>query len=158
MFCPNCGSKNSVEQNYCRGCGLKLDAIVNAVSEQFPSKEFVDLQRRKEMFARIGLFCLAFAGFIGFALLLFQAALYKMILFGPEVLFSSAIGAVIGFLLLSVLFFNYPKIFMKPKNLPPDADPPAAVVTAKLIEDRPFDPVASVTENTTENLKVPRSR
>jgi hypothetical protein len=158
MFCPNCGTKNSVEQNYCRGCGLKLDAIVEAVSDQFPSKEYVELQRRRARFERIGLLCLSIAGLIGFALLVFLAAQYKLVLLGPEVLFGSAIGALIGFLLLSVFFFNYPKLFMKAKNRPPDENPPSAVVTAKLIEDRPFDPASSVIEGTTEFLKVPSAR
>jgi hypothetical protein len=140
MFCPNCGTKNSVEQNYCRACGLKLDAIVEAVSDQFPSKEYAELQRRRERFERIGVLCLSIAGLIGFALLLLQAAQYKLVLLGPEVLFGSAIGALIGFLLLSVFFFNYPKLFMKAKSSPPGENPPSAVVTAKLIVDRPFDP------------------
>jgi len=158
MFCPNCGTKNSVKQNYCRGCGLKLDAIVEAVSDQFPSKEYADLQRRRERFQRIGLVCLSIAGLIGFALLLFLAAQYKLILFGPGALYGSAISALIGFLLLSVFFFNYPKFFMNAKNVPTDANPPSDVVTAKLIEDRPFDPAGSVTEGTTEFLKIPGAR
>ena len=89
MFCPNCGSKNGVEQNYCRGCGLKLDAIVEAVADQFPSKEYAALQRRKERFEKLGLLSLSVAAFIGFALLLFAAAQYKLILFGPEILITS---------------------------------------------------------------------
>ena len=155
MFCPNCGTKNSVEQNYCRGCGLKLDAIVEAVSDQFPSKEYVEWQRRRARFERIGLLCVSIAGLIGFSLLLFLAAQYKLVLLGPEVLYGSAVAALITFLLLSVFFFNYPKFFMKARKLEPDENPPSAVVTAKLIEDRPFDPASSVTEGTTEFLKVP---
>ena len=155
MFCPNCGTKNSVEQNYCRGCGLKLDAIVEAVSDQFPSKEYVEWQRRRARFERIGLLCVSIAGLIGFSLLLFLAAQYKLVLLGPEVLYGSAVSALITFLLLSVFFFNYPNFFMKARKLEPDENPPSAVVTAKLIEDRPFDPASSVTEGTTEFLKVP---
>src|SRR5262245_48982848 len=159
MFCPNCGAKNSVEQNYCRGCGLKLDAIVEAVSDQFPSKEYADLQRRKERFQTIGLVCLSIAGLIGFSMLLFVAAEYKIVLFGPGAIFGSAIAALIGFLILSVFFFNYPKFFMKPAKPALDEDASPQVVTAKLIEDRPFEPAtpSSVTEDTTEFLKVPSS-
>jgi hypothetical protein len=53
MFCPNCGANNGAEQNFCRGCGLKFDAIV----EQFPSKEYTELQRRTERLQRIGVAC-----------------------------------------------------------------------------------------------------
>jgi uncharacterized membrane protein YvbJ len=58
MFCPNCGSKNGVEQNYCRECGLKLDAIAEAVAAQFPSNEYGALQRRKERFEKLGVLSL----------------------------------------------------------------------------------------------------
>jgi hypothetical protein len=155
MFCPNCGSKNGVEQNYCRGCGLKFDAIVEAVADQFPSKEYAALQRRKERFEKLGLFSLSVAGFIGFALLLFKAAQYKIILFGPDVLMWSAIVALIGFLLLSVGFFNYPKLCLKGKNLPADDGQTPDVATEKLLGDRPPDYVSSVTENTTKSLRTP---
>ena len=156
MFCPNCGSKNGIEQNYCRGCGLKLDAIVEAVADQFPSEAYVALQRRKERFEKLGVFSLSVAGFVGFALLLFKAAEYKAILFGPDVLLWSAIGAVVGFLLLSVFFFNYPRMFMKGKGLPADYSPPADPDTARLIEDHPPDYVSSVTDDTTRSLHIPR--
>jgi zinc ribbon protein len=158
MFCPNCGSKNSLEQNYCRGCGLKLDAIVEAVSGQFPSKEYADLQRRRERFEWIGLLCFSLAGLLGLLMLVVLAALYKVVILGPEIIFGSAAAAMIGFLLLSLFFFNYPKFFMKARKLEPDENPPSAVVTAKLIEDRPFDPASSATEGTTEFLKVPNAR
>jgi hypothetical protein len=158
MFCPNCGTRNGVEQNYCRGCGLKLDAIVEAVSDQFPSKEFADLQCWKERFQRMGLFCLSIAGLIGFSLMLFLAAQYKLVLLGPGALYGSAIMALIGFLLLSAFLFGYPKLFMKAKELPRDKDQSSVPDTAKLIDDRPFEPAPSVTEDTTDLLKVPAAR
>src|SRR3982750_1243012 len=37
MFCPNCGAKNSTEQNFCRACGLQLEDISNALLVQVPS-------------------------------------------------------------------------------------------------------------------------
>jgi hypothetical protein len=166
MFCPNCGAENRVEQNYCRSCGLKLDAISQAVAEQFPSKEYAELQRRRELFEKLGLFSLSAAGLIGLSYLLFKVAYYKLILFGPDVLFWSAFVALIGFLLLSVFFFNYPKLFMKFEKLNPRLslpnEPTISATTNKLIEDRPFEPVPSVTEQSTELLqtpeKIPRSK
>ena len=84
MFCPNCGSKNGVEQNYCRECGLKLDAIAEAVAAQYPSNEYGALQRRKERFEKLGVLSLSVAGFVAFALLLFKATQFKLLLFGPD--------------------------------------------------------------------------
>ena len=152
MFCPNCGSKNGVEQNYCRGCGLKLDAIVEAVADQFPSKEYAALQRRRERFEKLGVITLSVAAFIGLVLLLFKATQFKLILFGPDAIIGGAIAALIGFLLLSVAFFNYPKLFLKSRNPASDDGKAPDIVTAKLIEDHPPDYVSSVTENTTKSL------
>jgi hypothetical protein len=161
MYCPNCGGGNRSEQNYCRTCGLKLDAISQAVAEQRPSQEYAMLQRRKDLFERLGLFSISIAALIGIGLLFAKVAYYKLILFGPEVLFWSAFGALVLFGLLSVFFFNYPKLVMKfdhinPRRSPADATP--ADPTRKLIEDRPFEPVASVTENTTDLLPQRKSR
>ncbi|MGD9630469.1 MAG: hypothetical protein AB7V18_14610 [Pyrinomonadaceae bacterium] len=158
MFCPNCGSKNGIEQNYCRGCGLKLDAIVEAVAGQFPSEAYAALQRRREIFRKLGVLSFSIAGFVGFSLILFKAAQYKAILFGEEVLIWSAIGAVVGFSLLSIFFFNYPRLFMKGTSGPAVKGRLADPVTADLIEDRPLDHVPTVTDNTTETLYAPRIR
>ena len=180
MFCPNCGATNGVEQNYCRGCGLKLDAIAEAVAGQFPSKEFAADQRRRERFEKLGMYSLSVAGLIGFTILLFKATQYKLILFGPDVLIGSAIAALIAFLLLSLFFFHYPKFFRvrsphvagsppehlraglpgkgSGENRPIDEDPSTAPVTAKLIEDHPSDYVSSVTENTTKSLHTQSKR
>src|SRR5688500_11100792 len=154
MFCPNCGGENRAEQNFCRGCGLRLDAIARNVVEQFPSEEYAALQRRKELFERGGVASLAVAGLVGVAFIITKVGLYKLILFGPEVLFWSAAAALIGFLLLSVFFFNFPKFFMNFEKIrpAPEKDPVLSTPTQKLIEDRPFEPVPSVTEETTDLL------
>ena len=35
MFCSSCGSKNAAESNFCRKCGLKLEALPSAkISEE----------------------------------------------------------------------------------------------------------------------------
>jgi hypothetical protein len=161
MFCPNCGGDNRSEQNYCRSCGLKLDAISLAVAEQQPSKEYAQLQRRKDLFEKLGLFSISIAALIGLGLLLAKVTYYKLILFGPEVLFWSAFGALVLFGLLSVFFFNYPNQVMKfykvnPRLVPGETEPAAS--TQKLIEDRPFEPVPSVTEHTTDLLHQPSKR
>src|SRR4051812_32206625 len=110
MFCPNCGVENRSDQNYCRSCGLKLDGILQVVAEQFPSKEYAAFQRRRELFAKLGMGSLSIAAIIAAAYVLTTVALYKLMLLGPGVLFGSAAAALIGFLLLAVFFFIYPKL------------------------------------------------
>lgn len=156
MFCPNCGSENKNEQNYCRLCGLKLDAISQAVAEQTPSQEYLVLKRRKDVFEKMGVFTLSVTGLIGLGFFLAKVVQYKLILFGEGVLFWSGFAAFVASGLLSVFFFNYPKLFMNFDKLNPRLSPSEekqiSQTTAKLIEDRPFEPVGSVTENSTELL------
>ncbi len=83
-------------------------------------------------------------------------------LFGPEALFLSAFIALIVFLLLSVFFFAYPKLFMKIEMVDPlvpaDVDEnEASAPTNKLLDDPLFEP-ASVTEHSTELLPTVRGR
>jgi hypothetical protein len=80
-------------------------------------------------------------------------------LFGANVIFGAALVAMFVFGLLSVFFFNYPKVFMKMDKVNPNLPPPQEnelppATTAKLIDDRPFEPVPSVAEHTTDLLPV----
>lgn len=108
-------------------------------------------QRRIE---RFGVFSLSIAGIIGFSLLLTIAVYYKLMILGPELLFGSAVGALILFLLASILLFAYSKYFMK-VGYPDDRFPEQRDLTTptnKLLNDPPFEP-ASVTEHSTELLR-----
>jgi len=134
-------------------CGLKLDAIVADLTSQKPSPEMSGLVERQRRMEMLGVYSLATAGVIGLALLLAQVSYFKLILLGPKLLFGSAIGAMILFLLASLFFFHYPKLFMKPggfgRQLPEQTED--SIPTNRLLNDPPFQP-ASVTEHSTELL------
>ncbi len=102
----------------------------------------------------LGRFSLSTAGIIGLLLLLSQVVYYKLLLLGPELLFGSALGALILFLLASAFFFNYPRLFMQMDRTSEPFSPraEAATTTNKLLSDPPFEP-ASVTEHSTELLR-----
>jgi hypothetical protein len=157
MFCPNCAAQNDTAQHYCRMCGLKLDAIVVEMTSQKPSTEMVELFKKQRRMQRLGVFSLSTAGGIGIALLFAQVIYYKLMILGPELLFGGAIGAVVLFLLASIFFFNYPKLFMKLDRSEPhlSRQTETEIPTNKLLDDPPFEPVrqpASVTEHSTELL------
>lgn len=134
-------------------CGLKLDAIVTQMELQKPSAEMAELFKKQRWMQRLGVFSLSTAGFIGFALLLAQVVYYKLLVLGPLLLFGSAIGAVMLFLLASAFFFIYPKFFMKLDRSDPHFPEQTEISTPthKLLNDPPFER-ASVTEHSTELL------
>ena len=154
MFCPNCAAQNDASQHYCRTCGLKLDVIATELTLQKPSEEVAALLKKRARMELIGKSALTISGIIGFFLLLTQVVYYKLILLGPEVLFGSAIGALVLFLLASIFFLAYPKFFLKIDRTTPHSpeQPELATPTSKLLNDPPFEP-ASVTEHSTELLR-----
>jgi hypothetical protein len=151
MFCPNCAAQNDVSQHYCRTCGLGLDAIVAEMAVQNPSEEMAALLKTKRRTELLGKFALSISGIIGLSLLLALAFYYKLAIFGPEVLFGSAIGALVLFLLASIIFFGYSKFVLKIDALRLHEPDELSTSTAKLLNDPPFEP-ASVTEHSTERL------
>src|SRR4051812_24358558 len=110
MFCPNCASQNEPTQHYCRTCGLNLDSIATELALQDPSEEVAALIRKKKRMELMGKAALSISGIIALCLLLTVAIYYKLMLLGPEVLFGSAAGAMVLFLLASIFFFVYPKL------------------------------------------------
>lgn len=162
MFCPNCAASNADENSFCRHCGLKLDAIAKNVAEQFPSAEYAALVRRIRRFEMIGVASLSVAAIVGLSMLIVKAFQYKVILFGPDVLFYVAFAALLLFGLFSVFCFNYKEFVSFDKLNPrlPVAENEGEVeklTTNKLLEDRIFTS-ASVTEHSTELLEIPRER
>lgn len=154
MFCPNCAAQNEASQHYCRTCGLKLVAIAAELTVQNPSEEVAALLKKKRWMERVGKSALTISGIIGLCLLLTLAVYYKLMLLGPEVLFGSAIGALVLFLLTSIFFLAYPRFFLKIDRVISHTPehPELTTSTSKLLDDPPFEP-ASVTEHSTELLR-----
>lgn len=159
MFCPNCAAQNDVAQHYCRTCGLKLDVIAEDLSSQRPSEAFASLLQRKRQLELLGVACLSIAGVIGLFIVAAAVFYYKMQWIAPELLFGFASIALVLFTILSALFLSYPK-FMKrlaqsnPRPPDPEKKELEAVTTQKLIEEKPIEPIQSVTEDSTELLPI----
>jgi len=156
MFCPNCGKENAADQSFCRACGLKLGEIAQVVAEVLPSEENAALQRRVRAIEKLARAAFGIAGAIALMSFIFAAALYKLILFGPEVLFLASAIALAVFAMLGAGLIGYSKFFLRRGITDGAATPIGGTspinATGKLIEDRPFEPVPSVTENTTDLL------
>ncbi len=157
MFCPNCGANNSSEQKFCRSCGLNLERSAESLVEQMPNAQNANLLKQTQQIEKFGNFALG-----GFGVVLLTAVgaiIYfifsKMILSGANVLAGILIIAFFIFAVLSLIFviLNESTKEKKAKINPALADELAgAKNTGKLLEEKPFEPVPSVTENSTELL------
>ena len=163
MFCPNCAAQQSGEQNFCRSCGLELGQVTRAMELHGPSRERATIEQRRQLIQRLGYLSISAAGVIAVSLVLGIAGYYKLVLLGPEVLLLSAVGALVGFVLLASALLGYSKFFLTPSRGKDDTEStdthlPSAT-TNRLIADKPVEYVPSVTENSTELLeRLPRKQ
>ncbi len=159
MFCPNCGANNTTEQSFCRSCGLKLDQIAADLLAQVPSAESSEILRRERLLEKFG--GIAFTGF-GIVLLIGVISLIYMIItkmiLGGQSIFGGII--LIAFIVFAVLTLAYVVIREDLKERKEKVNPTlknelaGARAAAKSLEEKPFEPVPSVTENTTDLLYV----
>ena len=157
MFCPSCGSTNSTDQRFCRSCGMNLEPAAESLREQFPTGNRPDLDRREQRIERFGQ--IAFGGFMIVIVLAALGMIYtildRIIFSGDSPLFGLGLmGFIIfGLLTLVYVFFREDLKEKRKKSAPataPELQRPA--VTGRLIEERDFEPVPTVTESTTELL------
>lgn len=157
MFCPNCGKVNSTEQKFCRNCGIELDKIVEFLTErQFSTEQSENSQRRSIWLETFG--NVAFGGLLTVIIVAVSAIIYvivtELILTGSSVLFGILLTAFIVFALLSLayVFFNETLQEAQNKRKQSISELKEPRNTANLLEEKPFDPALSVTENSTELL------
>src|SRR5688500_13860683 len=160
MFCPNCATKVSLEQKFCRSCGLALEKTVQSLAEQLPAKLDASLLERKDKLERLGTYALSTFGLgvLGFFLYLVG---YKLMLSQGK--FLAALGVLVALVVLGAGFLSV-ILFAKAKEaeeatgkrrLESAKETPAVegTVTSFLAEGYPA-PVPSVAEGTTELLFV----
>jgi len=160
MFCPNCAKENSVEQKFCRACGLNLEKSAESLLLQHPDAQNADLVKREALLERFGNF--VFGGFLTIVLIAIGAIIYtifvKFVLSGTSVIFGIFMILFVIFAALALAFVGYTeKIKEEKKSVNPNWQKEQISEkqdTAKLLEDKPFEPVPSVIENTTELLHV----
>jgi len=157
MFCPNCGANNSTEQKFCRSCGLNLEQTALSLLEQIPSAESAGLLKRQKNLEKFG--NIAFGGFGIVLLIAVSAIIYliftKVILSGNSVFGGILLIAFIVFAILTLTYvaFNEDlKERMQKTNPSLNNELAEKRDTAKLLEEKLFEPVSSVTENSTELL------
>ena len=157
MYCPNCGNQNSVDQKFCRSCGLGLQKVAQTLSEQVPTKLDLSLQQKKERFEKLGVIALSIFG-AGVAIPFLYGIFYKMMWTQGRItagLGTLALVLVLASGLISVILFaKANEVKETPANRPPPgpAELHAQADTRELPEHSPETPVFSVIDRTTELL------
>lgn len=154
MFCPNCGNETN-EQNFCRTCGIRVEKILKLLVKEIQEKEKTKSQKRDDLFRKLGFVSLSLLFGLGFGVIFYLTVYYKFLLFGVETI--ATIGAIAAFLLglLSLIFYNLPKFLNKEnEEFISGNEIEEAKITDKLLSEGNFEPIPSVTENSTELLFV----
>ena len=154
MYCPNCGNKNSEDQNFCRTCGLGLEKIAQSLTEQLPTVAIKGLQERKERLERLGMASLGIFG-LGIVGLLVYNIFYKLIISQGAIIAGLAALAAVVFIgsgLVSVFLFAKAKELTEATGKR-QLELPSEPTTGKLL-DSPKQPVFSVADRTTNLLPV----
>ena len=157
MFCPNCGASNDKKQNYCRTCGLSLRAAAKSLADQIVFGEESDSVKKLSSAKRfveiasvvvLGALLVGASAYLFFIDAKFGMGLVKVslvVFFGLK-----AVQEVIGYFLRKARRNN--------RRPEPAADPKLeGAPTAKLIEDRTFEPAQSVVEEPTALLHAEKS-
>ncbi len=148
MYCPNCGTKTSSDQKFCRGCGLGLEKIALSLNEQLPAKVDLSLQQQKERFEKLGVAALSVFG-LGVLGVIIYGIIYKLMISGGSILTGLA---ALGFIIMVVCGLASVVLFAKANEAGEAATESGP--TQELLTEGHFEPVPSITDRTTELLAV----
>jgi hypothetical protein len=160
VHCPNCGTRTTSEQKFCRACGMALDKVAQILAEQLP--EVVpdeDIRRRKR---RVELLLTALVGgMIGTLVIsMIWVIVVKIIIRKGEVLEGSIfLGFIIAAAIaLALVFYRESLLEREAKRAAPSQTQLPPAPGARGLPEPSFEPVPSVTDRTTELLAAERRR
>ncbi|MGC2235801.1 MAG: zinc ribbon domain-containing protein [Pyrinomonadaceae bacterium] len=158
IFCPNCGANNNIEHNFCRFCSLHLQETTASLTAQLSSGKNAGQLKKLEWIKKFS--DLSSSGLIFSAVPAILIYFYTVFTGTPYAGVKVFYALVVVFLVLESVMF-----YLRRTNTLGYADEmerKSALTqnrlekreTGKLLEEKPFEPAASVVENTTDFLYV----
>lgn len=157
MYCPNCGATNNKKQNFCRYCGLHLQEIEKIFLNQLVFGTETNKFKSLRQVRKITDYAQYFAFFllaIGVIYLFYDSSFGKTLITASLLAFfiTEGIRQLFGYFQRQDLQKNLVLENINSKS----PDELKAKETNKLLEEKPFIPVSSVTEDSTELLSADR--
>jgi hypothetical protein len=159
MFCPNCATNNSTEQKFCRSCGIYLGVIAESLLLQLTTAQNARLSKKESSIENFKNFVLSRFGLgllIG-VIFIISSIFFKVILKDNNVSFGISLIVITVstvWIILCASYFQFAKERKAQINPAMTSELTDKKDTGKLLEEKPFEPVQSVTENSTELLSV----
>ena len=158
MYCPNCGAQNNKKQNYCRYCGLSLQNIEKSYLNQLVFGEDTKRLKNLRTVRKASDSAQVFSGVILFVGII--TSFFSDSAMGKTLITAS----LLSFFLVQVIrevagyFQRQNSEQNEAQSISNDAKMREFETreTNKLIEEKPFIPVSSITENSTELLFAER--
>ena len=149
MFCPTCGTKNDIQQSFCRTCGMELKEVLQTLSknEGFKIED-------SDWLKKLGVFTIG--GFAAFIICLLTIAVFSSLSFpiGAALIFLMILfGLTLGFLSVTLFDKHQLKNAIKAQKNDENYLTPQQIErwhTNKQLNESSFEPIPSITEPTTE--------
>ena len=163
MHCPNCGTRASDSQKFCRSCGISLEKVHHLLTQELSTAE-LSHQRRLHRVERLrniiggG----AFATIAITLLVVFIREIKANIEKGSPELWPVVIGLVILVGMIIALLLTIYAATLKEKlggrRMKEAVGSLDATATRELADEREYEEIASVTEGTTKKLEGDKTK
>ena len=106
MHCPNCATKASGEQKFCRSCGLRLEKVYQLLSDELSTADLhIENKIRRFEHWRNAVALLTFATFVITVLVVFIREIKAAIDAGSSELYGTLVGLIVVIGILIALSF-----------------------------------------------------
>jgi hypothetical protein len=159
MYCPNCGKSTAVEQKFCRSCGLSLEKTAQSLVEQLAANDLDNEIQEKQRIVELWIKIAAGSAISIVTIGVLWGIIYGLIISKGQVLKGLVfLGFILGLITFALLVIYRESLLKKSASRLPGQTSPlqAAENNEKFLPDAPIEPLTSVTEQTTELLKVER--